>query len=297
MTRYHHEEKRPVSASAVARIIIWSVVLCVLVGLFAWSMVREGGFPVSFGGYMYDDTGFAVGNGTTRERITEISVDWLAGDVTVTAAEGDEIVISEDYGGDREGLRLRWKVENGELIVKYAKPFRFGLKGTESKKLTLAIPAAMLEAVGDVEIEAVDGSITYNGNADGLSLEAVDGEIAVNGDIGELDVDGVNLQFTFRGAVRRADVECVDATVDMYLDMATELNFDLVDGDIAVYLSEEITGFSVEMDSLSKGVDAEGFDGLQELSREHARWGDGRLRILVDGVDADVKIRKLTGKD
>lgn len=297
MTRYHHEEKRPVSASAVARIVIWSVVLCVLVGLFTWSMMGEGLLSVSFGGYTYDDTGFSAGNGTTRETIHGISVDWLAGDVTVTAADGDEIVITEDYDGGREELRLRWKVENGELVVKYAKPFRFGLKGTESKKLTLAIPAAMLEAMGDVEIEAVDGSIAYNGNADGLSLEAVDGEIAVNGDIGELDVDGVNLQIIFRGAVRKADVECVDATVDMYLDMATELNFDLVDGDIAVYLSEEITGFSVEMDALSKGVDAEGFDGLQELSRGNTRWGDGRLRILVDGVDADVKIRKLTEKD
>lgn len=297
MTQYHHEEKRPVSASAVARIIIWSVVLCVLVGLFAQSMMGEGLLSVSFVGYTYDDTGFTVGNGSTRERITEISVDWLAGDVTVTAADGDEIVITEDYDGGREELRLRWKVEDGELVVKYAKPYRFGLKGMEPKNLTVAIPAAMLENMADVEIMAVDGSITYNGNADELSLEAVDGEIAVNGDIGELDIEGVNMQILFRGAVRKADVECVDATVDMYLDMATELNFDLVDGDIAVYLSEEITGFSVEMDALSKGVDAEGFDGLQELSRGNTRWGDGRLRILVDGVDADVKIRKLTEKD
>ena len=297
MTQYHHEEKRPVSASAVARIIIWSVVLCVLVGLFAQSMMGEGLFSVSFGGYTYDDTGFAVGNGSTRETIHGISVDWLAGDVTVTAADGDEIVITEDYDGGREELRLRWKVEDGELVVKYVKPYRFRLKGMEPKNLTVAIPAAMLENMADVEIIAVDGNITYNGNADELSLEAVDGEIAVNGDIGELDIEGVNMQIIFRGAVRKADVECVDATVDMYLDMATELSFDLVDGDIAVYLSEEITGFSVELDALSKGVDAAGFDGLQELSRGNTRWGDGRLRILVDGVDADVKIRKLTEKD
>lgn len=297
MTRYHHEEKRPVSASAVARIIIWSVVLCVLVGLFAQSMMGEGLLSVSFGGYTYDDTGFAVGNGSTRETIHGISVDWLSGDVTVTATDGDEIVITEDYDGGREELRLRWKVEDGELVVKCVKPYRFGLKGMEPKNLTVAIPAAMLENMADVEIMAVDGSITYNGNADELSLEAVDGEIAVNGDIGELDIEGVNMQIIFRGAVRKADVECVDATVDMYLDMATELSFDLVDGDIVVYLSEEITGFSVEMDALSKGVDAAGFDGLQELSRGNTRWGDGRLRILVDGVDADVKIRKLTEKD
>lgn len=297
MTQYHHEEKRPVSASAVARIIIWSVVLCMLVGLFAQSMMGEGLLSVSFGGYTYDDTGFAVGNGSTRETIHGISVDWLAGDVIVTAADGDEIVITEDYDGGREELRLRWKVEDGELVVKYVKPYRFRLKGMEPKNLTVAIPAAMLENMADVEIMAVDGSITYNGNADELSLEAVDGEIAVNGDIGELDIEGVNMQIIFRGAVRKADVECVDATVDMYLDMATELSFDLVDGDIAVYLSEEITGFSVELDALSKGVDAAGFDGLQELSRGNTRWGDGRLRILVDGVDADVKIRKLTEKD
>jgi hypothetical protein len=299
MRVYREEQKRPVSASAVVRLVIWSVVLCVLVALFTVGMTApsEGWFAgFNLGGFRYDDSGYSIGNGTSSEPITAISVEWVAGSVTVVPSEGDEISISEDYAGENRDLALRWKIEDGELSVKYRAP-AWIVNQAVDKNLTLAIPAAMLENMADVEIMAVDGSITYNGNADELSLEAVDGEIAVNGDIGELDIEGVNMQILFRGAVRKADVECVDATVDMYLDMATELSFDLVDGDIAVYLSEEITGFSVEMDALSKGVDAEGFDGLQELSRGNTRWGDGRLRILVDGVDADVKIRKLTEKD
>ena len=81
------ERKRPVSASAVVRIVIWSVVFCLLTGLFALAMFREifghGGISLGFGGYYYDDDGFSIGNGTTERTITELNIDWVAGDVTV----------------------------------------------------------------------------------------------------------------------------------------------------------------------------------------------------------------------
>ncbi|MBQ9150980.1 MAG: hypothetical protein IJX72_01925 [Clostridia bacterium] len=297
MNNYMNDnKKRPVSASAVTRIVIWSVVLCILVGLFALGMIfgSKGTFArINLGGYRYDDSGFSVGNGTSNEQITDISVDWIAGSVTVVAAEGDEISVSEDYRGEDQNLALRWKITDGRLTVKYRAPAWLANPSVD-KNLTIAIPASMMGSLGDVEIDGVDCDVDFNGNADELSLDVVDGDLTVRGDIGELDVDAVDGNVIFRGGVRKADVDCVDATVVMYLDMAAELNFDQVDGDVTLYLSDGISGFSAEIDSVGGGIEIEGFDSVTTQGRKSARWGDGSLRICVDGVGAQLKIEKET---
>ena len=177
-------KKRSVSTSAVVRIVIWSVVLCLLTGFFVGGMMKEGfgGFftGLHIGGYSYDDKGFSVGNGRTRENITELSIDWLEGSVTVRATEGDEVVITEDYDGEKGSHRLRWKIEDGELTIKYCKPRRWGSFDIESKNLIVEIPGAMLEVLRDAEIIAVDCDVTYEGNADELSLDMEDGDVSIH---------------------------------------------------------------------------------------------------------------------
>ncbi len=289
-------KKRPVSASAVARIVIWSVVFCILTGLLAWGLTKDGGgifSGLNLAGYNYDDTGFSVGNGSAKEKITEISIDWLTGNVTVLPAEGDEIVITEDYDGEDSGLRLRWKIENGKLTVKYCKSQRFGSVKMSDKKLTVAIPAAMLETMGEVDISTVDGEIIYTGDADELDLDVVNGDLTVTGNIGELNVDSVNAKITFKGAVRSAEIEGADTDMTMYLDMAKELDLDQVNGSIHLYLSEEITGFAAEIEGLSGNIEIDGYEGVVYEGKKSARWGDRGLRIQADCVNGQLKIEKL----
>ena len=158
-------KKRSVSASAVVRIVIWTVVLCILTGLLICGLAGDRLFAgIHVGGYTYDDTGFSVGNGRSDEKITALSIDWLQGSVTVLSSDGDEIVITEDYDGDKGSHRLRWRIRDGELTVKYCKPRLFGSYDVESKHLTVEIPAAMLEMLGEVEITAVDCDVSYEGS-------------------------------------------------------------------------------------------------------------------------------------
>ena len=296
MNYYQEEKKRPVSTSAVVRIVIWSVVLCILLSLFAWQLlswdgVIVGGFNV--GGYRYDDKDFRVGNGTSDEHITDLTVDWVAGSVRVVASEDDGISVTEDYDGEDSAMSLRWKIEHGELIIKYCAPtWRVG--SVQAKNLTVALPVSFLSSLRDVEVDGVDCDVEFTGNADELAVSVVDGEITVEGDIGELDIEAVDGEVYFRGGVRRADVECVNAEVVMQLDMATELSFDQVNGNVTLYLSEEITGFSAELDSIGGGIHVDGFDGMSAQEGKHARWGDGSLRIRMDGVGAKLKIEKTT---
>ena len=300
MNRYDNnnkEKKRSVSVSAVVRLVIWAVVLCVLVALFTLGMLGDsdtvlGG--INLGGFRYDDSGYSVGNGTVSERVTDITVDWIEGSVTVIPWDGEEISISEDYMGDDDDMALRWRIRDGELTVKYCAPVRI-LKRTADKNLTLKIPAAMLEGLKEVEIDGTDCDVTFEGNVDELSVDTVDGELDIRGNIGEMELDAVDGNVTFKGAVRKANLDCVDAAVVMYLDMADELNFDQVDGDVTLYLSEDITGFRAEMETVGGGIVLEGFENEASNGRKHARWGDGSLLIQVDGVDCHLHIKKARG--
>ncbi len=295
--------KRPVRASAVVGIVVWSTVFCLLGALLVaglngvgFRVLQVNGFPIlSFGGFTYEDAEtYRVGNATVTDTITDLSINWLAGDVTIVASDTDEIIITEDYRGGDDDLRLRWKIEEGELTVQFRKPVLFGTVDSMKKDLTVAIPVTMLEALDEVEIKTVAGNVSFTGNADELTLDAVEGDLTVNGDIGELNVNAVEGKAVFKGAVRRAEFDCVDAEVTMYLHMAAELTFNQVDGDVTLHLSEEITGFSAELDSLGSEIVAEGFDGLDRESNRNARWGDGSLRIRMNGVDNQLEIKKVT---
>lgn len=296
----NEKKKRPVSASAVVRIVIWSVVLCVLVALFAAGMLGDY-LQLDWAGISmfqttvlrYDDEKYTIGNGTSASAIDELSVEWVTGSVTVVAAEGNEISVTEDYTGEDEDMQIRWKIEDGELSVKFCKPSRLGGKTNVTKHVTVAIPAAMLASMDSVDIEGVDCDISFTGNADELSLEAVEGNLTVEGDIGTLDVEAVDGHVSFRGGVRMADVECVNADVIMHLEMATELQFDQVNGDVTLLLSDAITGFMAERESLGGGFKIEGFDGVNR-TKDTVRWGDGMLRIEMDGVNCQLKIEKET---
>ena len=295
-------EKRPVNKRAVVKIVIWSVVFCLLALLLLGGVtgiitdINVFGLPgihLDLGGFTYEDADeYSVGNASAKGSVTDLEIVWLSGDITVIPSDTDEIKITEDYSGDDDDLRLRWLLKDGKLTVQFRKPVIFGKAHAVSKNLTVAIPAAVLEAMGEVEITTISGDVTFTGNADELTLDAVEGDLTVKGDIGELEVNAVKGKLTFTGGVRSAEMSCVDTTVIMHLDMATELTFDQVDGDVELYLSEEITGFAAEVESLGGGIRVEDFTDLIATGDHFTRWGDGSLRIQVDGVNAKLTVKK-----
>ena len=295
-------QKRPVRSSAVVKIIVWSVVFCLLASILVAGLNGNGirimdlhGIPViTLGGMTYENArDYSVGNATITDKITDLEVNWVAGKITVVPAEGEEVTVTEDYNGDNDSLRLRWLVKDGKLTVQFRKSSIYGTSDM-TKNLTIAIPTAMLEAMGDVEIALVSGDVSYTGNAEKLSLKAVDGDMTVTGDVGDLNMEAVDGEVIFRGGVHRGNIECVDADVTMYLDMAVDLDFNQVNGDVTLYLSEEITGFDAELDSLGSKIVTEDFTDVSRPDDKCTRWGDGSLRIRMDGLNNKLEIKKLT---
>ena len=286
------ERKRPVSASAVVRIVIWSVVFCLLTGLFALAMFREifghGGISLGFGGYYYDDDGFSIGNGTTERTITELNIDWVAGDVTVALSDGDRVEIFEDYDGT-EANRLRWKVRGSELIVKFREPTWFGEgHADDEKKLTVLIPASMADDLDEIQIETVFSSQNIGVSARELDVSSVSGQVTVVGNYRTVDVETVSGHVKFAGDFRNANFESVSARVDVALQkQADSLDMDTVSGDLTVILPDSTTGFRVDTDSVSGYTDIRGFD-----CGSSNRWGDGSMEIHMESVSGKLLIEK-----
>lgn len=291
---YNNERKRPISASAVVRIVIWSVVFCLLTGMFALAMVRHGlgaGFGnVSIGGYWYDEADYSVGNGSTRALVNEISIEWVAGSVTVIEGEGDEILISETYDGTDDDQKLRWKVEDGELDIQYAKPVLFKTIQAHHKDLTVTIPSSMIELLDEVHISAVSATQTISISTRELEIDSVSGTVDVKGSFDTVGLDTVSGNLNFEGSVRNLDLDSVSARAMVRLtEQADSIEIDTVSGDVTLILPESTTGFRVDADALSNRVDIRDFDVGSDR-----KWGDGHMKIRVDAVSAKLTVEKET---
>ena len=274
--------------------MIWSMVFCLLTGVFALAMVRHGlggGFgSINVGSYWYDEADYRVGSGSTREMVDEISIDWISGSVTVIQGEGDEIVVSETYDGTDDDQMLRWKVEEGELTIKFSKPVLFGSVSSARKDLTVVIPSSMAVGLDEIRISAVSATQSIAVPARELDIETVSGSVDVKGSFGSVDIETVSGNLAFEGSVKDLSIDCVSARAEIRLtEQADSLEVDTVSGDVTLILPESTTGFRVHTDALSNRVDIRGFDVGSDR-----KWGDGRMEIRVDAVSAKLFVEKET---
>ena len=292
--------KRPISGSAVARIVIWSIVFFLLVGVFSvallgdflGSVIRSGG-RIRLNGWDFDDDDYVIGSGSVRSTVREISVDWVAGSVTLEATDGDEIRITEDYDGSRDADRMRWCVDEGELSVKYCKPsLKVSLLRDEesvSKNLTIAIPYSMLNGIDEIRISTVSADQHIRVSAEELKLETVSGVIKAAGDYRTAEIETVSGKVCVDGTLQRGSFDGVSAHVELNLrEQADRVSMDTVSGNLRVLLPKNTTGFRVSSDSFMDDVTVHGF----ALERRGSAWGDGRMQIDLDGVSGKLTIEQ-----
>ncbi len=306
MNLYADEKKpkRPVSSSAIVRIVIWTIVLIILCSIFFLGMIGASfrGILTSFGsfsigGFAYsDEDSYAVGGGAVSDAatVTDMDIDWLNGDIEILPAEAGvtEITITESYDGEEEN-RLRWRVRDGELQIKFKKSSWWaGNHNLPSKKLTIRLPEG--HPLNEVDVNTTKSDITFEGYAKEFNLESVNGKLIASGHIGELDIDSVDADVNFNGSLGTCDFDGVNVHAVLRLTEARELDIDGVDYDVTLYLADTITGFRIDHDSVGGNMKIEGFEGVGARGDYDEYWGDGSLTILSDGVDAKLTVKKST---
>lgn len=295
-------------SNAIIRIVIWSIVLVLLAGIFAGLMIEEQ--------YMNDyiptetvipvplETEYVVvpvqplpneEELTFPADISEIEIEWVTGDIIIMAKDVDEIRIAEsDVSSDSHSLL--WQLRGNKLEIQFCEEgllpgFGFGATGIPSKDLYIDVP--MDWKGSSIEIDTASANVEmHNITLQEMDLDGADGTCDFqNCHISDLDIDTADGDIYYAGTLDALDFDAASAcfTGDLQ-NTPSRIDMDSMDGTLDLALPEDC-GFTLTMDGMSKHLSS-GFEGTSMKNGSHV-YGDGRCRINVDGMDCDVTIRKL----
>jgi hypothetical protein len=170
-------------ATVIALIVVGVLVLgAVVVGVLN-ALVGGGKWTFGWSDYHYDDSAYAVGDGTVyATELTEISVDWIDGNVHIVVCDDDYPSLTERASELlTDDSRMRYLVsEDGKtLSVKYRKSSSFfGMSENKNKDLTLRIPRKMFSQLTLVDIYVRSSRLTVEGiDVKNLSIRSEKGDV------------------------------------------------------------------------------------------------------------------------
>ncbi len=295
--------KKARRAGAVVKLVIWSLVLILLVSIFTVSMVFgisaseigiHTGFPL-FSGYVYDESDdYNVGDVEYLENIEKIDIEWIAGNASIQIYDGDCIRIDEHYDGDDEGNRMRTRIKDGTLYIKYAASGRGIFGNVPSKELTVSIPSKYCDtALERIDIESVSANISIGDSGTGLccgeiDIETVSGRIdVVNAVADRIRVESISGRVIIDGDTREIAVSSVSSGIEIRLagEIADEIDVETVSGNIEIKLPSAYKGFTATLESVSGEMSVD-----SDNVGERYKYGNGYTDITLSTVSGDSKI-------
>lgn len=297
--------------SSVAKVIIAIVVAITIIAVvaiistFSWlGGVSGGGFisglvdivdsAVGDSGWSYDNwEAYAVGNGDVAPQgITQLSVDWINGNVNVQYYDGDTISFSEPEQEKTE-YQLRWLTVGNELKIKFCKSGLNTLKNNDfrNKELTIYLPIGF--SFNEMNIDTVSANIGIKDiTAAVIDLDTVSGNITVSGSFTEIDADAVSGNIIVDGTFTNISAEAVSGYGDITaLNKPNKMEFETVSGFFKVTVPEDISGFTVNYDTVSGNASVNDFEFKMPEKRTLV-YGDGSARIDFESVSGNIEIKK-----
>lgn len=291
--------------NAIVRIIIWSIVIVLLLGLTG--TVLLGGRYYSRRSAKADIVEYTAvteipmsplsneENLTlSPEQVQEIEIKWAAGNILIQPADVTEIRISESDVSD-EKYAMLWKLKGGNLSIQFcdesAANFGFGININADLKKDLTIFVPRDWSCHSLEIDAASATLEIND----LSIREVDIDTASgvcrfdNCSVNQLDLDTASGDVTFMGNLDILDCDAASASVYAVLDnVPTRMDLDTMSGDLDITLPED-AGFSVNMNGMSSDFSSDFETTMENGYHIH---GNGACRISVNAMSGDVVIRK-----
>lgn len=132
--------------------------------------------------------------------LESLSLDWIAGNVTVQVYDGDEVRLSERAAATiPEEAALRYGVENGVLYVQYCP--RDATGKLPEKELTVTIPKALADNMASFSYDASSASLlvsyvraerfSFDSSSGDLNADAVKaGAVVLNASSGDINFSG-----------------------------------------------------------------------------------------------------------
>lgn len=229
----------------------------------------------------YEDGGlYSVGAAEVpTDSITEISVEWVSGNINVEYYDGETISFSETEPKN-ENYAMRYRVDGNELKIKFCKSGilshnNYG-KSSYGKDLTLYIPRDL--SLIELDIDGVSSTVNVN-------------EIAAN----TVNCDTVSGNVTATGSFSEADFDSVSGNINLTSYEAPHtVSVDTISGDCKIAVPEDISGFTIDYETVSGSVTGNDFyiNGGVTIGEGSQVYGDGLTNIDFESVSGSLEISK-----
>ncbi len=245
----------------------------------------------------------ARGYGCNASDVSEISIEWAAGNIHIIPVDGSQISVTET--GDFEKHPMNIKNKNGKLSIEYCEEkaaLAIGLNYKFSKDLTIEVPKDFL--LQELDIDAASAAVLVQD----LTVREVEFDGAsgtcefVNCTVDQLDIDTASGDIRFGGSLSELDCDAASASFIAELtNLPRRMEMDSMSGNLDVTLPED-AGFTVTMDGMRKNFTTDfpttcnsshhqdhGHSGCDQKTHVH---GNGACRIKMDAMSGEVIIRK-----
>lgn len=275
--------------NAIARIIIFSIVIVLLLGILLTGL-GIGMFMIDFGSgsnayATVEDSQVQIEPGDIRN----IEIEWAAGNIDIQVADTDHIIV-EESGTFSDSQKMVMNSSGDTLTILYAKPaFQIGFFSYTDKDLTVTVPVGWV--CDDFSLEVASAKMTFeNFQANKVDIDTASGACTfLNCNIGALDVDTASGAIRYEGTLNSLDCDAASGTFEGIFTVAPQrIDMDSASGDLDITLPEG-SGFRVTIDALSGKFQS---DFPTNSYNGSYTYGDERCIINFDGASGSVKIHK-----
>lgn len=224
--------------------------------------------------------------------ISEVTIHWISGSVTVETYDGETISVSEPEQ-TREELQLHWRVNGQKLTIQ---PFASGSHtGVPDKDLLVRIPASLASGLRSVEIDTTSAGAAVSGLAlEELRFDSTSGALHAQISCHRLEADTTSGGVIFTGTAYDVDLDTVSGEFELTLgETPDELSFDSTSGGITLSLPAD-RSFRAELETVSGTLRC----AHETQTPDRDTWvytGTGRggeAELEFDTVSGNVDIRK-----
>lgn len=223
-------------------------------------------------------------------QVRQLTIEWVAGDITVQAKEGiSQIRFSED--ALECGYPMVYEHRDEKLTIRFCEE-SFGFKNFEEdarKNLMIEVPADWVCRELKLAVAAAD--VTVHGLlAREVDFDGASGECDfLDCTIGDLDVDAAAGDVTFTGSLETLDLDATSGSfAGVFTNTPGRIEMDGMSGDLDITLPDS-GGYTATIDGLSSSIRTEGHSAA--VKDNAYTYGDGSCRINLDGISCDLTIR------
>lgn len=305
--------------SARNRIIIWSIVSVLLIGLLMVGIIgirNYGALNFKLFSFSNDDldkmsTGSAEFD---KNEVKSIDINWTSGTVEIKNGNTNKVEISENMSYDENSDNaMRWSLDDGKLKIydsKNAFGFHWFSFSMSPKKLTVTLPESI--SLDEFDISSASADFTAESiNADTLDIETASGKITVDSFEGkkadintasgtidlnrvlaeDVDVETISGECTVTGKIEKLNVSGVSSVLNLTVGKNnSEINVETVSGNVNINTNCDESGFTANYSSVSGNFSSD-FAGTNKNGK--FIYGSGKADYNISTVSGNINVQPL----